>query len=117
MPAPHPKQGQGYLYRIYQLGFPPLVISRTTGAVQEDRHMAHNIQNKDTHTLCPVGGLPAAFQVGQTLKVTRGEESVTLKVTGVTPYMAFFKGQGALLGIFHGATKGTPVSVEVEIVG
>jgi hypothetical protein len=71
-------------------------------------------QNRDTHTVCPNPGIKAGDQV--TLVTDKG--SLTALCTGATAFQAYFKGHGLALGkIFAGASKGTPVSVEIEING
>ena len=71
-------------------------------------------QNRDTHTVCPNPGIKAGDQV--TLVTDKG--SLTALCTGATAFQAYFKGQGLALGkIFAGASKGSPVEVEIEIAG
>jgi hypothetical protein len=77
----------------------------------------HNLQLKDSCTICPVGGLPTALQVvGITLRVTTAKGSMSFKTTGATPYMAFAKGV-KLQTILEGACKAAPMAAEIEVVG
>ena len=70
------------------------------------------LQNKDTHTLCPV---PGSAQ-GLTLPLPEGTEvrynGKSFKVTKSTEYMSWFKGQKFEVA---GASKSTPQEIEIEI--
>lgn len=70
------------------------------------------LQNKDTHTLCPVPGTVqgATFPmtVGTRIKTQEGQ---ILTVKGSTAYMAWFNEKVN----FVGCSKATPQSMEFEL--
>lgn len=73
---------------------------------------------KDTHTICPVGGLALLGLVGFTgkMSLTRGDKTVSVNITGGTEWMLFAKGQTAVLDpILHGASKAAPISVTITV--
>lgn len=68
---------------------------------------------KDTHTLCPIGGLPTEIQVGTQVELTQDGRKQTFLVTGRTQYMAFFKGQKFEI---VGASRATPKEIEITLL-
>lgn len=68
------------------------------------------VQNKDSSTLCPVGGIPTELQGARVIKVN----DKVLTVTGQTAYQMFFKGQ-PVHGFLAGS-KAAPVEFEVTKV-
>ena len=81
--------------------------------------MKTTIQNKDSSTICPVGGVPAELQkaVGYSLRVTNPAtgKSLTAKCTGGTAFQLFFKGTN-LHSVADGGSKSNPVELEVELL-
>ena len=81
--------------------------------------MKTTIQNKDSSTICPVGGVPQGLQkaVGYQVRITNPAtgKSLTAKCSGGTAYQLFFKGTN-LHSVSDGGSKSNPVELQLELL-